>query len=151
MRQNSYFNRFFFRRACEETMTALRENSETIISILEVLLYDPLYTWTITPVQAYNRQFRDSEASGSSLDSDSDGKHEYLDTLSNNNCSGFDAETATAVNSVAERALFRLRAKLNGIENNSRTTVESQVERLLQEARDPVNLSKLFSGWQAFL
>lgn len=37
-------------------MEALRHNSETIVTILEVLLYDPLYAWTITPVQAFNRQ-----------------------------------------------------------------------------------------------
>lgn len=52
---------------------------------------------------------------------------------------------------MAERALLRLRSKLTGTEHTSPTTVEGQVERLLQEARDPGNLSRLFYGWQAFL
>ena len=37
-------------------MNVLQKNSKTIIAILEVLLYDPLYTWTITPAEAYNKQ-----------------------------------------------------------------------------------------------
>lgn len=37
-------------------MEVLRQNHETIIAILEVLLYDPLYTWTVTPAQAFSRQ-----------------------------------------------------------------------------------------------
>lgn len=30
-------------------------------------------------------------------------------------------------------------------------TVNGQVNRLIQQARDPVNLSMLFHGWQAYL
>lgn len=37
-------------------MEVLRQNSQTIITILEVLLYDPLYSWAVTPAEAYNRQ-----------------------------------------------------------------------------------------------
>lgn len=37
-------------------MEVLRHNSQTIITILEVLLYDPLYSWAVTPAEAYNRQ-----------------------------------------------------------------------------------------------
>lgn len=46
-------------------MEALRHNSETIVTILEVLLYDPLYAWTITPAQAFNRQFNPEDDNGS--------------------------------------------------------------------------------------
>lgn len=37
-------------------MSVLRQNQETILTILEVLLYDPLYAWTISPSKAYNIQ-----------------------------------------------------------------------------------------------
>lgn len=37
-------------------MEVLRQNSQTIITILEVLLYDPLYSWAVSPAEAYNRQ-----------------------------------------------------------------------------------------------
>ena len=37
-----------FRRSCEMTLEVLRNNSEIILTILEVLLYDPLYIWTLS-------------------------------------------------------------------------------------------------------
>ena len=37
-----------FRRSCENTMEVLRKNADIILIILEVLLYDPLYLWTLT-------------------------------------------------------------------------------------------------------
>lgn len=48
-----------FRRMCEKTMTVLRENKNTITAILEVLLHDPLYTWTLA-----NKKALKSQASG---------------------------------------------------------------------------------------
>lgn len=58
---------------------------------------------------------------------------------------------ATSVNVTAERALLRLKQKLQGTENGGVCSVEGQVELLLQEARDPVNLSRLYNGWQPYL
>lgn len=40
-------------------MKILRQNSQTIITILEVLLYDPLYAWTVTSAEANRRQTDD--------------------------------------------------------------------------------------------
>lgn len=51
---------------------------------------------------------------------------------------------------MAERALLRLSNKLHGIEDNRAINVEAQVEKLIQEARNPENLARLFSGWQAY-
>lgn len=51
----------------------------------------------------------------------------------------------------AERALLRLRAKLQGTESGRPTTVESQVGMLIQQAVDPANLCRLFVGWQPYL
>ncbi|XP_050361625.1 serine-protein kinase ATM [Nymphalis io] len=36
-----------FRRCCEKTLQLLRDNQETLLTILEVLLCDPLYLWII--------------------------------------------------------------------------------------------------------
>lgn len=55
-------------------MELLRRNSETIITILEVLLYDPLYSWTVTPAQAYSRQ-QDEQDSSDSVGFSDDGKN----------------------------------------------------------------------------
>ncbi|KPJ15116.1 Serine/threonine-protein kinase ATM [Papilio machaon] len=36
-----------FRRCCEKTLQLLRDNQETLLTILQVLLCDPLYSWTV--------------------------------------------------------------------------------------------------------
>ena len=38
-----------FRRCCEFTLDALREETYSIMTILDVLRYDPLYSWSISP------------------------------------------------------------------------------------------------------
>lgn len=45
-----------FRKSCEKTMEVLRCNSQVIVTILEVLLYDPLYFWTVSSAEANKRQ-----------------------------------------------------------------------------------------------
>lgn len=52
-------------------MSVLRKNQEKILTILEVLLYDPLYAWTVTPKKAASRQRETS--SRASVSSDSEG------------------------------------------------------------------------------
>jgi serine-protein kinase ATM len=45
-----------FRRSCEKTMEVLKSNKETLVTILEVLLCDPLYIWTLSQEQAFKKQ-----------------------------------------------------------------------------------------------
>lgn len=54
-------------------------------------------------------------------------------------------------NKIAKRALLRIEQKLQGTEDGLVSSVSGQVERLLQEARDPANLSRLYCGWQPYL
>lgn len=63
----------------------------------------------------------------------------------------FHAATAGEVNRMAERALVRLRQKLQGTEEGTATSVSGQVNRLLQQARDPGNLSRLYHGWHPYV
>lgn len=62
-----------FCRACEKTIEVLRQNAQTIITTLEVLLYDPLYSWTISPAEAYNRQQDEPDSKSSSIDLSEEG------------------------------------------------------------------------------
>ncbi|XP_067638113.1 serine/threonine-protein kinase ATM isoform X4 [Eurosta solidaginis] len=41
-----------FKKACQATLEVLRKNHSVIITILEVLLYDPLYIWNVVPSPA---------------------------------------------------------------------------------------------------
>lgn len=45
-----------FRKTCEKTMKVLRQNKTMIITTLEVLLHDPLYTWALSNKEAVRRQ-----------------------------------------------------------------------------------------------
>ena len=45
-----------FRRCAEQTLRVLRDNSEIILTVLEVFKYDPLYTWTINPIKKLRLQ-----------------------------------------------------------------------------------------------
>lgn len=37
-------------------MEVMHSSEEVIITILQVLLYDPLYSWTMSPIKAYQLQ-----------------------------------------------------------------------------------------------
>lgn len=47
---------FHDNRCCEKTMEVMHQSHEGLLTILQVLLYDPLYTWTISPEKAYKLQ-----------------------------------------------------------------------------------------------
>ena len=45
-----------FRQCCEHSLRVLRENSSAVMTVLEVLLHDPLYNWSVGPGKAAARQ-----------------------------------------------------------------------------------------------
>lgn len=53
-----------FRRCCEFTLDALRTESYTIMTILDVLRYDPLYSWSLSPLRLKKLQDAQNDASG---------------------------------------------------------------------------------------
>ncbi|XP_051160028.1 serine-protein kinase ATM-like [Leptopilina boulardi] len=115
------------RRCCEKTLKLLQEQKEIIVTLLQVLLYDPLFIWSISSTKAFKFQNSSSMESTSS------------DT------------GAFEINKFANRALLRVQQKLQGVEDGVTLSVEGQVESLIQQARDPSNLCLLFHGWQAYL
>lgn len=52
---------------------------------------------------------------------------------------------------MAQRVLIRLRQKLDGNEAGSFLSTEGQVNFLIQSARDPKNLCRVFPGWQPWI
>lgn len=56
-------------------------------------------------------------------------------------------------NQEAERALSRVQLKLEGREvgRHECLGVEGQVRQLIDQARDPANLSRMFEGWAPWL
>uniref|UniRef100_A0A8C7HIP7 non-specific serine/threonine protein kinase n=1 Tax=Oncorhynchus kisutch TaxID=8019 RepID=A0A8C7HIP7_ONCKI len=134
-----------FRRCCEKTMEVMRCSQEALLTIVEVLLYDPLFDWTMNPLKAfYLQQQHDEQAElQSTLNSTLGG-----DILEAHRKSSSDSQS---FNKVAERVLLRLQEKLKGVEDGRVLSVGGQVNLLIQQAMDPNNLSRLFPGWQAWV
>jgi hypothetical protein len=51
-----------FRRGACETLRALRREREALLTVVEVVLHDPMARWRITPIRAEQRQRREEEA-----------------------------------------------------------------------------------------
>ncbi|XP_063405374.1 serine-protein kinase ATM-like [Mytilus trossulus] len=134
-----------FRRCCEKTMDVMHNNQEALLTILEVLLYDPLYAWCMSPAKAYALQHRRdrNDPDASELNTTKD----VLEFAESNE----PVENTESVNKLAERVLLRLHQKLQGIEDGVQLSVSGQVNLLIQQARDPKNLAKLFPGWQPYI
>ena len=110
----------------------------------QVLLHDPLYLWTISPVKALNIQRRPPETDETNAQTTVGGDGIFEGEQTNGN-------GAAKSNKMAERVLLRLREKLEGIEDGVPLSVSGQVNHLIQEATDPGNLCMLFPGWQPWI
>ncbi|XP_059352933.1 serine-protein kinase ATM-like [Daphnia carinata] len=124
-----------FRRCCEFTMEVMRKQQDSILTLLEVLLYDPLYVWTVTPQKAAALQQKQRNLS-KRRDSSAIG------TLPE------EGSVDTEVNESAKRTLVRLSQKLRGVEKGTPLSVRGQVNLLIQQATDPANLYRIFHGWR---
>ncbi|XP_019720538.1 serine-protein kinase ATM [Hippocampus comes] len=131
-----------FRRCCEKTMGVMRTYQEALLTIVEVLLYDPLFDWTMNPLKAFNLQHDEQQELNATLSSTMGG-----DDLGNHN----KHSDSQNFNKVAERVLLRLQEKLKGVEGGTVLSVGGQVNLLIQQAMDHKNLSRLFPGWQAWV
>ncbi|OTA98913.1 hypothetical protein M426DRAFT_16925 [Hypoxylon sp. CI-4A] len=126
-----------FRRCCEFTLDALREETYSIMTILDVLRYDPLYSWSISPVRMaklQNPHRDDDETSG--VDADLDPKKKRP---------GAGALGVINEPSEADRALEVVRKKLS-----KTLSVTATVNDLINQATDERNLAFLYSGWAAY-
>nr|CAB3224438.1 serine-protein kinase ATM-like [Phallusia mammillata] len=138
-----------FRRCCERTMQAMRSSYDVITTIVEVLLYDPLHEWTLTPSKAMHIQRQPTDntesisinTSMSTLNTTGD----FMSRIDEQGCEQLNT------NKLAERVLLRLQEKLRGHEEGSVLSICGQVNMLIQQATDPSRLCQLFAGWQPYL
>lgn len=120
-----------FRRCCERTMEVMRASRELLVTVVEVLLHDPLSSWTLSPERVAALQ--------------ADGDALPLQRPSP------ELPYMQGDNRLARRMLLRLEQKLRGLEEGAPLSVAGQVNLLIQQARDPHNLSRLFPGWQPYV
>ncbi|KAF8854843.1 hypothetical protein BDZ45DRAFT_627136 [Acephala macrosclerotiorum] len=118
-----------FRRCCEFTLEALRKEAYSIMTILDVLRYDPLYSWSISPVRLAKLQ----EGAG------------YGVVVTAADGTGTPREGVNQAGE-AERALAVVSKKLS-----KTLSVTATVNDLISQASDVENLALLFSGWAAYV
>ncbi|XP_062423249.1 serine-protein kinase ATM [Rhea pennata] len=130
-----------FRRCCEKTMDVMRNSQEALLTIVQVLLYDPLFDWTMNPLKALYLQQRPEDEADMSSTLNADPQE----------CNRKASSDDQSFNKVAERVLMRLQEKLKGVEEGTVLSVGGQVNLLIQQAMDPKNLSRLFPGWKPWV
>ena len=131
-----------FVSAAEDTMRLLRRNKRGLMTILSAVLSDPLYKWTMDPVEAKRQQQADNEV------------EELNGILGQGPTASKDAEANEEKNKSGAAAIAKIQEKLQGYEDSTsgqQQGVESQVAFLLDAARDPENLCRLFAGWMAWV
>jgi ataxia telangiectasia mutated family protein len=119
-----------FRRSCEFTLTVLRNEAYNITTILDVLRYDPLYSWTISPLRMKKMQDQVEAAATGIVDEG---------IVGTGGAGKKDEE------SEADRALTVVAKKLSAT-----LSVGATVNELIQVAGDERNLAVLYSGWAAY-
>lgn len=115
-----------FRRCCEFTLEALRNESYSIMTILDVLRYDPLYSWSLSPLRLKKMQDAQTEAPPGDAGDDL-------------------ARRGHSEPGEADRALTVVAKKLS-----KSLSVVATVNELIQQATDERNLALLFCGWAAY-
>jgi ataxia telangiectasia mutated family protein len=112
-----------FRRCCEFTLETLREESYSIMTILDVLRYDPLYSWSVSPLRMKKMQDTQAAAAGAEA-STINGKRKAVNEPSE-----------------ADRALTVVAKKLG-----KSLSAAATVNELIQQATDERNLAVLYCG-----
>ena len=125
-----------FQKSCQRTLSLLRSESETLLTVLDVLKYDPLYRWTVSPLKLAQVQGSTDIETGSILKRGSPASPTV---------------PVSQTNREAERALIRVKEKLQGYEDGAYLSVEGQVNVLIQTAQDPALLCLLYPGWSPWL
>ncbi|OQV15683.1 Target of rapamycin [Hypsibius exemplaris] len=150
-----------FRSTCENVMTVLRNNKDSVLAVLEAFVYDPLFNWRLLDAKKAS-QFRSGESLASSFMGGTDG-----DDLSlrydpspvgslryySSDAGSVDGESTQpdAVNKKAVAILNRVRDKLGGRDfMRDAIEVPKQVDLLIGKATSHENLCQCYIGWCPF-
>ncbi|KAH9938115.1 uncharacterized protein B0H18DRAFT_1080892 [Fomitopsis serialis] len=118
-----------FRIACEVTMQLLRDNKDTLMSVLDAFIHDPLR-------KKERETLRRNKAGGANANKDVNATRANID-----------------LRKLALDALSPIAKKLNGIYTTSperpekETSTSNLVEMLIRQASSNANLAKMYPGW----
>lgn len=136
-----------FRRCSEITLSVMRRSKDLLLTVVEVLLHDPMYSWALAPEEVLKEQLGNQR------------HEEYCDSAEMSKSSGDSIVDAAARklkekmegSRDAKRALHRIREKLDGLEGAEMLTVESHVARLVDEAQAFHVIACVYPGWCPWL
>ncbi|KAF2797348.1 hypothetical protein K505DRAFT_269659 [Melanomma pulvis-pyrius CBS 109.77] len=138
-----------FRRCCEFTMDTLREERESIMTLLNVLRYDPLVNWSVTPTKAKRMQ------EGQEMNAQNGGRAGAVGPAGTPGPAGappvLDEEIQQSNKKREEQAGEAGRA-LSVVEKKLSKTLSTRatVNELIQAATDERNLAVLYCGWASY-
>ncbi|KAG7194927.1 Serine/threonine-protein kinase tel1 [Scheffersomyces spartinae] len=110
-----------FTQSSEHVFRVLLDNKDHIMTILDVLKWDPLYSWSLSPLK--RKKLQDTNTTNDRLK-----RGVQVDEY----------EAQRAINTVAD--------KLTG----GGLSVEATVRQLIQDATNPDNLALIYWGWSPF-
>jgi serine-protein kinase ATM len=135
-----------FKKAAEATLTALKENSGALLTILSAIVADPLYKWSINSFDNRRKQLKEEPPLGKKLR-----KSIAIKVNEKLNDGTYDeADDNEKKNEAAAHAMRKIQEKLQGYEDGTsgeQQSVEGQVSFLINSARDVDNLCVMFPGW----
>lgn len=150
---------------CEHVMRLLRDNSESLLAILEAFAYDPLINWgfeiptKIDPrggtskVEDHQPQHQDRRSSVTAYSNNVDpAELKRRAQLDQTEASKVDANGTSLIERRAEIVLTRIKNKLRGsdFKENEQLEVPEQVGRLIIDATNIENLCQHYVGWCSF-
>jgi ataxia telangiectasia mutated family protein len=135
----------------------LRENQEALLTVVQVVLHDPLYRWQMTPIKAGRKQLDPmgeqdaAAAAGTGTGAASPAVNGAGGAGRGGGGSGgaIGPSSDGLGNADAERAVLRVKQKLQGqdVEGGATLSVGAQVAAMMQAASDPDNLCRMYRGW----
>ncbi|KAH7370991.1 hypothetical protein BKA66DRAFT_573171 [Pyrenochaeta sp. MPI-SDFR-AT-0127] len=142
-----------FRRCCEFTMDTLREERESIMTLLNVLRYDPLVNWSVTPTKAKRMQEGNQETGQNgtarsttvppgSTPAPSGGPSVVAEEVVHESNKKREKEEQAGE---AGRALSVVEKKLS-----KTLSTKATVNELIQQSTDERNLAVLYMGWASY-
>lgn len=144
-----------FRRCCEFTMDTLREERESIMTLLNVLRYDPLVNWSVTPTKAKRMQEANQETGANGT-----ARSTSVAPGGTPAPSGQVAAVEEAAGVVHESNKKREKEDQAGEAGRALSVVEKKlsktlstkatVNELIQQATDERNLAVLYMGWASY-
>lgn len=136
-----------FRRSSEITLSVMRRNKDVLLTVMEVLLHDPMYKWALTPEEVLREQM---DPGGSDRDLF---EEEVSPSDSSLGIDGIAVQVKCTVSGSREahRALNRISEKLDGLEGTERLSVEAHVARLVDEAQAFHVIASVFPGWSPWV